>query len=321
MAVKPVDAQVQGEDVDSTMFRQPALVPRESKTSDIVIFATGSSLLPDGRRLGSAVSQSNLNHITKAALADCFHQYCWNRPDAIYQITVSVSDQASKPNVKRISSLERSARVPRVIQLPHESSLVYISNRRGYEHASCSTLHKLILPIEPNQLEIDDILVEEVRAPNQPGAFPGLFPDDTPSQSLLVSSNFKKGDNGKSYLVIQTAWTSRATIVLVDLEDGAVHDVGSNEITSYKLLSTDKASKIIAVRSSTVSPPELVLGTVFWSPVPVVKWTVMKSWSHRFQEGKHCTCSGELWECAADTSGRGRRYRYPVLHDCVSARS
>lgn len=64
MHVKQINAEVSGEDSDSTVFRQPALAPCESKDSDIVIFATGSSLLPDGRRLGSIVSSTTLKLCT-----------------------------------------------------------------------------------------------------------------------------------------------------------------------------------------------------------------------------------------------------------------
>lgn len=223
-------------------------------------------------------------------MTDTIYQYCCNRPDAIYQISISASGETSKATAKRISSSERSARYARVIRSADCHSLVYVSNRRGYEHNSCATLHKRRLPLEPNQLETDDVLVKEVRAPNQPGEFPGLFPNNPPSQCLLAASS-SKSVVGKTYLVLATTWASRTTIILVDLEDGSVHGIGSDEITSYKLMSTDNMSRVIAVRSSTVSPPELVLGTLSVLSEPRISWTTIKSWQYRFQGEKHCTLS------------------------------
>lgn len=56
IAIKPFQAHVQGEDPEVTVFRQPALAPGRLGSGYITVYATGSSLLPDGRRLGSIVS-------------------------------------------------------------------------------------------------------------------------------------------------------------------------------------------------------------------------------------------------------------------------
>lgn len=215
------------------------------------------------------------------------YQYCCNRPDAIYHISVPASVEIAKATARRISNVKRSARYARVLHLKDGHILVYVSNRRGYEHNSCATLHKRKMPIDPTSAEVDDILVKTVSAPSYSGGFPGLFPDNPPSQCLLTSS----GSNarvGKSYIVLGTAWGSRTTIILVDLEDGSVQDAGSNEITSYRLLSTDNSSQVIAIRSSTISPPEIVLGTFASSRGSKVVWSSIKSWQYRFQESKHC---------------------------------
>lgn len=214
-------------------------------------------------------------------------QWCCNRPDAIYQINIKTDSEDQDAKVARISSPSISARYARVIRSAQGAQLVYVSNRRGFEHNSCASLHKRTLPVDPSQIETDDTLVEIVKAPSQRGSFPGLYPNDPPSQCTLTSPN-SKDSQGKSFLVLATAWASRTTIILVGLEDGSVYDAGSDDITSYKLLATDNKSRVVAIRSSPVSPPELVLGSLSTSPTPTISWKVVKQWSYRFQHGKHC---------------------------------
>lgn len=195
--------------------------------------------------------------------------------------------EALETSVKRISSLDRSARYARVIQSADGQKLVYVSNRRGFEHNSCAVLHKRTLPISPHQLAEDDILVDIVGAPSYRGGFPGLYPEEPPSQCILTTPD-SSSRRARSFIVLATAWASRTTIILVDPESGSVHDVGSDDITSYKLLSTDNATRVIAIRTSTIYPPELVLGTMDTTSEPTLSWKVVKRWPYRFQQGKHC---------------------------------
>lgn len=53
--VRPVDARIDEKTGDGTIFRQPTIAPRARQEDPFTIYATGCSLLPDGRRLGGIV--------------------------------------------------------------------------------------------------------------------------------------------------------------------------------------------------------------------------------------------------------------------------
>lgn len=195
-----------------------------------------------------------------------------------------------------ISSSKRSARYPRIATQDNKSSLVYISNRRGYEHGSCASLHKRALPINKTGQDENDTLVNVVGVPSPVDSFPGLYPSAIPAVCGQGSSDASTSTSSKTpFILVESAWASRTTIVAVNLEDGSVHDQGSDDISSFKLLSSNSAARILAVRSSTITPPELLLGTLTASPEPRTKWTILKKAKYEFTH-KHCESTVLLFE-------------------------
>lgn len=187
-----------------------------------------------------------------------------------------------------ISSSKRSARYPRIATQDNKCSLVYISNRRGYEHGSCASLHKRALPIKITGQDENDTLVNVVGAPSPVDSFPGLYPSAIPAVCGQGSSDASTSPSSKTpFILVESAWASRTTILAVNLEDGSVRDQGSDDISSFKLLSTNDEGQILAVRSSTIAPPELLLGDLTASPQPHTKWTILKKAKYEFTH-RHC---------------------------------
>lgn len=163
--------------------------------------------------------------------------------------------------------------------------LVYISNRRGHEHAGCSILHKRNLPLLDGHTELPDILVDTVREPDTPGGFPGLYPLATSTSRLLRS---ELNSTTSLYLAINVTWGCRKTIVTVNLRNGSVIDQCTGEMDSYVLLGSDGYQRLLATRSSMIVPPELVLGVLQPGAQPRIVWSTIKAWPYEFIDGKHC---------------------------------
>lgn len=278
------------------IFRQPAVAPRQSRDELIQVYAVGTSCLPDGRRLGAIVGYTlavAYRHMSEPASA---FQWCDNRPDDLYQITISATDP-SNVTAKAITSSDRSARNPRIFRWEQENFLVYLTNRRGYEHAACATLHKRSLPLRDQEDCCTDILVDAVRIPDEQrsNSFPGLYTIPRLPHACMVAAAGNTGAPAKPHLVLTSIWGPRTTVVTIDLQDGSVEDHGLEEMLSYELLGTNNASHVLAKRSGLVQAPELVVGKLSASPQPHIDWKVIKTWHYDFADEKHCKHSKSLF--------------------------
>lgn len=154
-------------------------------------------------------------------------------------------------------------------------------------------LHKRTLPITANleeEAQESDILVDVVSKPKDPKAFPGLYPSTVPR--LLVEC--------QPYLVIESAWRSRTTIVAVNVKDGSIHDLGNaqgiNQTASHRLMATDGKSRILAIKTSLISPPKLLLGSFTSESTnsdPEIQWTIVKEWVYDFVNNDEIAFSHE----------------------------
>lgn len=236
----------------------------------------------------------------------------------MFQITVS--PDCSQATAISITSDALSVRYPRVLQYHGGSVLVYLSNTRGGEHSKCARLHKRRLPLNLASQEDNDVLVDIVYQAETPETFPGLYTDCPASQFTLKVGN---GEEKKTYLVLSSIWRCRQTILTVDLETGAVIDQGTGEMDSYTFLGSDNRTRLLAVRSSLITPPELVLGILEASEQPRIKWKVIKTWAYDFEVGKHCeytpnfapmSCRCSLFCCDSHWS------YHTILHHCTPSR-
>lgn len=170
-------------------------------------------------------------------------------------------------------------------------ALIYTSYKRGLEHNSCASLHKVGFTPTAGLRAAEDIIVDVVQKPSHPGGFPGLYPDYLPT-SCFLKAQASEGDLERAYIVLPSLWGSRTTILTVDLLDGSVVDHGTDEITSFRLLATDGRTLLSAVKSSIISPPELVLGVMGVGKGPTSKpnigWQTIKSWLPNWDLSKKC---------------------------------
>ncbi|KAF9022062.1 alpha/beta-hydrolase [Hymenopellis radicata] len=172
--------------------------------------------------------------------------YCFNRPAAIWKLTLdSPLDTAGTPITltgEKLTPSSISCRSPRVSP---NGSAVFISNALGGAHAGSTSLH-LLGQSEP--------IVKAVWDPQDSNDFPGLFLGPALPTHPFV-------ENG-TWVVTHTTWGSRSRLVAISTTNSTISDITPNgNDYSYTILATDK-SYIAAVRSSLISVPELIIGTV-----------------------------------------------------------
>lgn len=225
--------------------------------------------------------------------------------DAAEKVSEAVgSEQEVAPNnvwiskaTQRLSSPSISARSPRVI-FPSASrsstpEIIYLANALGGVHNSCGSLHSLT-PLMKNvgykhRILID--VVHQAEAKND-DAFHGLFVD-----GLLPSSILHFG--GLSYVALSTFNRSRKVLLLVNLDDGSITSLtpwrirsddlvfpylleeqleeGDDGLKSFALLATNGSNRIVAVRSSMMEVPVLVLGSLLVSDGVIgIEWSTLK---------------------------------------------
>lgn len=218
-------------------FAVPTLLGQAVFISEDRIIATGYEYMRSGRLLGL--------------------KGCLNRPTGVWQFDLSKSDndleKLSAISIQRLTPSSLSARSPRVLsRSTGQSKAIWIANTLGGAHASCSSIHSLDIATGKERT-----LVDIVWEPTQ-GGFPGLYTDfSLPSSPFLEigSTNF---------LVTHSTWSSRFTVLLVNLETGEVKDLTPDQddlLYSWTVLCTDGRNRIICVRSSFSIPPEVVLGS------------------------------------------------------------
>ena len=230
--------------VTALSLDQPPNVPvvfgQATFATETCLYATGYEQTGDGRLLGV--------------------KGCFNRPTGIWELILpSDSLEAATTTVcksVRIDIPGRNARLPRILfdQDHVPTTLFWLSNPVGGAHASTGSLHSRDLGGTVGER----LLVDAVHDPSTQ-EFPGLYTDNLADRPFL-----RLGD--KTFMLVQSLWHSRPTLISIDVESGAVIDLTpvleGQALHSWNLLGTDGAHSVICSRSTPTSPPEIILLTV-----------------------------------------------------------
>ncbi|GAA5972853.1 hypothetical protein JCM11641_003973 [Rhodosporidiobolus odoratus] len=290
------------ETVPGTYFGQPTFLPTPSE-EQVVLAATGYSTLADGRKLGIVYCCNRSARIYALSL-DVEEEKAEPEVEGRNEDKLRKVFRIAKATP--ISAKDRSSRSPRVVS--GSSSLVYLSNPLGGPHASCGQLHIASLSLSLStsssssltlvkvKLKEDKILVSVVNVPDPktpgPGSpsdpFPGLYVDQLPQEPCL---------SGGQSVVMTSIWRSRRVPLVVDLASGKVTSLApwpekkdevdaalpylyllneesdQDALASVAVIGTDGESRVVALRSSPVSPPKVVVGKVEGGKV---EWKVVR---------------------------------------------
>ena len=227
------------------LFGQAIFSPDSQK-----IYATGYEYTSDGRLLGI--------------------KGCYNRPSGIWEITLprARTADATQPNelsctARKLTPSHLSCRSPRVFSHEGKSTLFWLACPIGGAHISTSLLYSLDvtghLPLATNLGNIGSPLVDAVFGPLE-DEFPGLYPDYNLPTMPFVHPNTERFSG--PCIVTHSLWGSRSKVLLVSTAKGEVEDLTreDGDLSSWSVLTTDGESRILCVRSTPVSPPELMLG-------------------------------------------------------------
>jgi acylaminoacyl-peptidase len=187
--------------------------------SETLVYATGYSEMPNGRKLGI--------------------RGCNNRPASIYRLKLDfkdagdgvetgVEDGTSNAKKKdpihldvqavRVSDPNRSSRSPRLgptynTDGTSKRQLVWISNALLGPHASCSQLHSCAVApdsLTSDEIEVDKkVVIDTVQKPSSCTPFPGLYLDQLPVNPFFEPFA----------LLLNTVWGSKKTILTVSLSE------------------------------------------------------------------------------------------------------
>ncbi|GAA5892740.1 hypothetical protein JCM6882_000570 [Rhodosporidiobolus microsporus] len=284
--------------VSSAWFGQPIFLPTSSP-DQVALAATGYSALGDGRKLGIVYCQNRSARVYALSLEVKTEQPDEDKPDDEPEKKFKIAKATP------LSPEDRSSRSPRLAPSSSGNTpqLVYISNPLGGPHASCGELHLASLFLSSSgeaQLQSDKVLVPVVDVPDakSPGAgtasdpFPGMYVDQLPLEPFIASSSSVS-------VVMGSIWRSRSVPLVVDLASGKVTSlapwperkdeqdaalpynylsasaatVAEDPLASFSVLGTDGKDRVVALRSSPIRPPEVVVGKV---AVGETKWVVVK---------------------------------------------
>ncbi|KAF8838080.1 alpha/beta-hydrolase [Paxillus ammoniavirescens] len=218
----------------------PVVFGQATFVSETRLYATGYEQTADGKLLGI--------------------KGCYNRPTSIWELALpgdsSTAGLTILCNTVKIDIPGRSSRSPQVLFDKDRTpmTLFWLSNVTGGAHASTVSLHSRDLKGRSGDKVVVDVVYD-------PGAqdFPGLY-----TEYNLGSSPFLQHDGG-TYIVVQSLWRSRPTLILIDVEDGTVVDgtpvLEGQPLYSWNFLATDGFGSVVCSRSTPTSPPEVVLLT------------------------------------------------------------
>ncbi|KAF9228216.1 alpha/beta-hydrolase [Gyrodon lividus] len=185
---------------------------------------------------------------------------CYNRPTSIWELHLpgdsSMTGLTTLCKSVKVDIPGRSSRSPRVLFDDDHTptTLFWLSNLIGGAHASTVSLHARDLKGGSG----DKVIVDVVYDPG-PQDFPGLY-----TEYNLANSPFLRYGGG-TYVLVQSLWRSRSTLILVDVEGGTVVDgtpvVDGQPLYSWSFLATDRFGSVVCSRSTPTSPPEIVLLT------------------------------------------------------------
>ncbi|KAG1795267.1 Alpha/Beta hydrolase protein [Suillus variegatus] len=221
----------------------PVLFGQATFATEDIIYTSGHEHTKDGRLLGI--------------------KWCFNRPMGIWEIklpesaTVQGTPFGAKMscNALKLTPSERSCRSPRVLYDNNQTptKLFWFSNPVGGPHASCVSLESRDLTTGTNK-----VLVDTVMEPTPETDFPGLYPN----YNMPYSPFLRRGDH--TYIVLHSLWRSRATILFIDTESGAISDEtkmrDGEPLYNWDLHATDDKTHFICSRSTPTTPHEVLLG-------------------------------------------------------------
>ncbi|ORY01930.1 alpha/beta-hydrolase [Basidiobolus meristosporus CBS 931.73] len=167
--------------------------------------------------------------------------FCHNRRTAIYQVNTDGTD------LRMLSDESSSVRSPRLS--PDGRTLVYLRNGAGGPHNMCTSLVKYDLASQSTSV------LTEVVSEAKPQEFPGLFVDQLPKYCWITLNN-------ATHLVCHTLWRSRKTIIGINFNTGEVVNLTPEEESGSWTVLYAHETRLLATKSSPLSPSTLVLGKV-----------------------------------------------------------
>ena len=192
--------------------------------------------------------------------------FCTNRSSSTIKLTLCANGDSVSANADVLFS-GRPSRSPRAFLTKDGSKRVAVWLSYFNEpHGSCASLHVTDFSSKPRTI------VQTVASPAGLEEFPGLYLDQLPPAPFVDYQN-------RPFVVTHSAWESRRTVLLIDLEHGNVVDLtpDTGELWSWTVLACDGKDQIVASRASLTSPQELVVGRLGErDKCPHVKWTVVE---------------------------------------------
>ncbi|KAG1727233.1 hypothetical protein EDB19DRAFT_2042887 [Suillus lakei] len=217
----------------------PVLFAQATFATEDTIFASGHEHTKDGRLLGA--------------------KGCFNRPMGIWQLTLPTLEGTLGTKLLCVASKltppHRSCRSPRVLYDHNHTpiKLFWFSNPIGGAHASCVSLESRDLVTGAN-----NVLIDTVTEPTPSNDFPGLY-----TEYSMPSSPFLHRADGV-YIVLQSIWRSRTTVLFIDTLSGVITDatkLGDGPLYSWTVHATDNKNQFICSRSTPTTPWEVLLGS------------------------------------------------------------
>lgn len=209
----------------------PVLFGQAIFITETRLYATGYEQTGDGKLLGV--------------------KGCFNRPSSIWELILPSENPTTACKSVKIGTAGGSCRSPRVLFNNDRvaTTLFWLCNPVGGAHASTVSLHVRDLKGSAG----DRLLVDVVHDPSAQD-FPGLYTEYNLADSPFV----RLGD--KTFILTQSLWRSRPTLILINAETGDVVDLtpvlGDQPLYSWNLLGTDGARSVICSRSTPTSPSE-----------------------------------------------------------------
>jgi acylaminoacyl-peptidase len=273
-----VDENESNRTLSSAMFGQAIF---SSTGKDVLL--TAYPTIQDGRRLGLI--------------------YCTSKPSAIYCTSIekdcggkvgdneAVTMNAWKPRTwTRLSSPGVSARSARSI--PGQDRCIWLQCEEGGAHKHCDAL--VSYSQEQGTIEIPVFSV-----PDETTGWAGLYSDtQLPRSCLLRKGALFVTDTIRGCVKVLIAYEfgSKSTPSILTPISGEL-DLSQTArekslIWSYKLLCTDGDSRLVAVRSSTLHPDQLLLGSLQQDGISV-RWTIVRDLGTQWEQDKgekSCSC-------------------------------
>ncbi|EFI26935.1 acylaminoacyl-peptidase [Coprinopsis cinerea okayama7 len=213
-----------------------------STVDEVVLYATGYELQPDGRLLGV--------------------KGCFNRPTGIWRVKATLGGDPTVNDVDatatKLNPGHISCRSPRVVPQGKGEQLVFLSSASGGPHVTTASLQTW-KPTGDGKGEVREV-IGIVEKPAQGDWFPGLYPPyNLPAAPYLSQTGS---------LAFHSHVGSKTWIVLAGLDgkrsgwDRVPEDSDEGEMYSWSVLATDEKNRILCWRSSPSVPYEIGVADV-----------------------------------------------------------